>query len=527
MSKLIELKEAAALLGVTPEQLTDLRSRSKIFGYRDGSTWKFKEAELQRYADQNGIELGAAPAPPEEPPKKSGKPATIPAVDAGLEELVDVDIEDDLDSILVSDKELGSGPGASSTIIGREELAEDLHGSDLKLSSVDDGGTAGSALRLDEIDDLKLEPSASGSELKLEASGSSLELDMDDLDLTLGSGLAGGSELKLSGGSEIDLSAGPSASGSAASDFDIDFEDGSELKLASDSPAKPANVSGSDLLGGEPGKGSSDTGNIFGSGLDDDLILDSSSAGGSEASLDLGDDELLLEGSDNISGLNFDESGIDLDIASGTDVGLIQDGSGSDVTLNAGDSGINLAKPSESGISLETESIELGGSGVEALELGEADIVDLDGSGVDFEGATQLKADDDFLLSPVEGVLGDDADSGSQVIALDTEEFGEADDSMLGGAQVIDVDEEFGALPDGGAGGVAVVAGPGMAPVAGGEPPEAPYSLYNVLGLAGCMLLLSLTGIMMIDMLRNMWSWSEPYSINSKLMDFIISMFGK
>lgn len=46
MAKLIELKEAAAILGMTAEELADLRTRNEIFGYRDGSTWKFKESEL-------------------------------------------------------------------------------------------------------------------------------------------------------------------------------------------------------------------------------------------------------------------------------------------------------------------------------------------------------------------------------------------------------------------------------------------------------------------------------------------------
>ena len=55
MAKLIELKEAAAILGMTAEELADHRTRNQIFGYRDGSTWKFKEAELERFAAQQGL----------------------------------------------------------------------------------------------------------------------------------------------------------------------------------------------------------------------------------------------------------------------------------------------------------------------------------------------------------------------------------------------------------------------------------------------------------------------------------------
>ena len=56
MAKLIELEEAAQLLGMTADELTDMRSRNEIFGIRDGSGWKFKEQELERVA-------GQAPAP--------------------------------------------------------------------------------------------------------------------------------------------------------------------------------------------------------------------------------------------------------------------------------------------------------------------------------------------------------------------------------------------------------------------------------------------------------------------------------
>ena len=51
MAKLIELQDAAEMLGISPEQLTDMRSRNEIFGYRDGSTWKFKVEEIDARQD--------------------------------------------------------------------------------------------------------------------------------------------------------------------------------------------------------------------------------------------------------------------------------------------------------------------------------------------------------------------------------------------------------------------------------------------------------------------------------------------
>ena len=62
MSKLIPMDEAASILGMTVEQLTELRSKNEIFGYRDGSNWKFKMTELERVADELGVELNISDA---------------------------------------------------------------------------------------------------------------------------------------------------------------------------------------------------------------------------------------------------------------------------------------------------------------------------------------------------------------------------------------------------------------------------------------------------------------------------------
>src|SRR5690606_36717664 len=102
---------------------------------------------------------------------------------------------------------------------------------------------------------------------------------------------------------------------------------------------------------------------------------------------------------------------------------VLGSGAGSDVTLGAGDSGINLGNPSDSGLSLE-EPLELsGGSGAESLELGEDEMLDLDKS--------MGGSDDDFMLTPVEDGLDEESDSGSQVIALDSEDFEDAGEAAL------------------------------------------------------------------------------------------------
>ncbi|HWA99040.1 MAG TPA: helix-turn-helix domain-containing protein, partial [Pirellulales bacterium] len=45
-SKLVPLNEAAAHVGVTPEELSEMRQRGEVYGYRDGASWKFKLDDL-------------------------------------------------------------------------------------------------------------------------------------------------------------------------------------------------------------------------------------------------------------------------------------------------------------------------------------------------------------------------------------------------------------------------------------------------------------------------------------------------
>jgi hypothetical protein len=41
-----------------------------------------------------------------------------------------------------------------------------------------------------------------------------------------------------------------------------------------------------------------------------------------------------------------------------------------------------------------------------------------------------------------------------------------------------------------------------------------------------CTLVLMLCGMMMYDMIRNIWSWDTNYSATSTLMDFILNLPG-
>lgn len=56
-SELIPLDDAAQMLGVSVDKLAEMRTNNEIFGYRDGSSWKFKRSELERVADEMGTSL--------------------------------------------------------------------------------------------------------------------------------------------------------------------------------------------------------------------------------------------------------------------------------------------------------------------------------------------------------------------------------------------------------------------------------------------------------------------------------------
>jgi hypothetical protein len=203
-------------------------------------------------------------------------------------------------------------------------------------------------------------------------------------------------------------------------------------------------------------------------------------------------------------------------------------GKGSDVTLGAGDSGINLS-PSDSGLSLEEEPLDLGaGSGIESLELpeDEEEIAVGADAGAD-EHPSGIKADNEFLLSAGETLDEDESDSGSQVIALeDSESFDQEAATMLRtdeGALGEDAFQPLGA--EGALEGAPAGAVAGQ-PVYVQRAVEAPYSMANVISLGLVAGMLALSGMMMVDVMLNMWSFSEPNSVSTGLVDAFVSMLG-
>ncbi|MGV3483815.1 MAG: DNA-binding protein, partial [Planctomycetaceae bacterium] len=215
---------------------------------------------------------------------------------------------------------------------------------------------------------------------------------------------------------------------------------------------------------------------------------------------------------------------------------LVLGGGASDISVS-GDSGINLMSPSDSGLSLESEPLDLAGSSVSALDLGSefgggsgiGSAKSGRGSGIDF------KSDEDFRLSP-SGAAGDAEDS-SQVIEIeDSSAFAEADafgDAEFG--EAMPVQDAFGdeaveadALGEEEVGedGFGVTAGTAPARGRAGAAPvfEVPFSIFQVSMLLVTLMIMSVGGMLMTDLLRNMWAYTDTAAPVSSLTDALVSL---
>lgn len=310
----------------------------------------------------------------------------------------------------------------------------------------------------------------------------------------------------------------------------------SNVLAGSSSPSQASGISDLDLMldsgtniGNVKAGGSDKLGSVFDDLDDMSLQVDEGSIKGIKGATASGSsptvagkaavpntDELKLDEDDS---LVAGPGGSDIDLTS-EDEDLVLTGSDSDVTKRPADSGINLS-PADSGLSLE-EPMAIGGSAVDSFQLGEDSSIRFDEkASPDSPTQKQVRgADDDFDFTAAPAL--DDEDSGSQVIPIDEDD----DDlglSPAGGiSAALEVDEdEVEPTPRRPAA--------AMAEAGGGEyaPPEAPYSIWNVLSLACCTLILLFGGMLMYDLIRNIWSWDQPYTVTSGIMDQVAAWFRK
>ncbi|MCG8451178.1 MAG: hypothetical protein MI725_16540 [Pirellulales bacterium] len=531
--KFVSFDEALAKLGLSSDRLNELRENGQLRAYRDGSSWKFRSDEIEAMVE------GGVPEPP--PPSDIGLVDPQELVEASP---LDADNDDsDLKLVEESPTDLSSESAPvekedSEVELELDSAEPDSQGSELDLAALEDTVTTDAS---DLVLDSPEEPGDSSDSILLseEELGESVggshstvigksELESEEADLELATDDDVGSDVSLasdSGASDV-LSPGIAGSGvldelTESSGGLSAFEDLEELEI--DLSAESSRILSSE----DVEKIKSAQAEAASSG-DSDLTLDEEPDAADDP--DMGSTDVPLEELEPEEAAKDEDSGLDLDL--GED--LLDDGSGSDITLDSGDSGINLVSPSDSGLALDDIPLEMGGSAILSslsLEGSDPEISLIAGeSDAPAESEAELQTDDDFQLTPLsEGTPEPDGDSSSQVIALDAEieDLGEEASGVLEGADFTEeadagvmLSEDFAESPADDLGVAYAEVGVGAAPVGA----EQPYTVGNVILLSCCGMLLLLAGTMGIDLVRNMWSWDENLSINSSLMDAILSL---
>lgn len=282
MSDLVSLDKAAELLGMTADQLNDMRLKNEIFGTRDGASWKFKLEEIQRFADDRNISLAA------------------------------IDMPEDSDFKL-TDESLELSFGSSEALLdeasdsGSSQVIDDAAGGDdLSFGSSDIALASGSDedVLADDEPSEKGSPSDTG---KLLADSAELQLSEDDL-------------------FDDEISLQDSASLVDSADLSSDFEDSDLVLEDSDSSDEPAldidaAESGISLSANESGISVDEPFDLGGSDIDDlELPDDQDVIALEESGVD---SAAVLQSDDNFDLTPLEDSG--MDDSSGSQVIALED----------------------------------------------------------------------------------------------------------------------------------------------------------------------------------------------------------
>ncbi|MDR2116860.1 MAG: helix-turn-helix domain-containing protein [Planctomycetaceae bacterium] len=263
---------------------------------------------------------------------------------------------------------------------------------------------------------------------------------------------------------------------------------------------------------------------------DDDLML-------SADDLILSEDSEVLP--DSVPSPVSKTSASDIDLAAGDD--LVLDGGGSSGQLNlAGDSGLSLLDVADNADNIDLQPVEKSENDAQ-LELGDDDdILSLisDDLVVENTSTIAIPVEDDFQLTPDTGFasVADDSESASQVIALDEDNMYAAPDGSSGFGKA-DIPFAPAASPaveetDHGSGfGTATpfVAEPGefvaRTPEISPATTETTYTSWHIFWIVFATVFLILPGMMILDLIIHIWSWGEPFVINSSIMDIFVGMW--
>lgn len=308
--KLLTSEEAAKMLGISVDDLNVMRERRQVFGIRDGSSWKYKQQDVERALED----------------LKGGSGVGLPDP-----------ADQESDSVLLSEVELGEvgSTSMSGTVIGKPGVLSPID-SDIELFDMEDKRSGSSATSDSDVElipdlggspidsDVRLvakddapPPSGLGSDIggtvELELSDLSLDDDASDLPFDLGSSALADSKIKKAT-QDVQPDSG------VGSDLTLDSEDASSVSFDS-------GLSLSDEARGE--SPSSATSSPIDSALelggsafeDDDLVL------GSHTGSDISDSGISLA-SPADSGLSLEqplELGDEIEEGSGTTGELMAD----------------------------------------------------------------------------------------------------------------------------------------------------------------------------------------------------------
>ena len=465
MSNLIPMDEAARILGMTVEQVSELRSENEIFGYKDGTTWKFKMSELERVADERGISLNKSEAANVasdlsesfgfDLSESSGLLMDDDSSASGLiEDLDSAEYIEDSSVELAQPETPAESP--SSISLDKDSGAINLDDSDLRLADsgllMDDASDTAKSAAVDPssvLDDEEDELSFGSSSLSL--ASDSRKMTEEENDAASKSSVKSSDSGLLLGGSESDL---------LLADDDDDFTFGDDSGSFEDSPEMSSDFE--------------DSGS---------LILDDSDSS-QEIKLEANESGINLDASS--SGISLAESG-ELDLgASDIDALSFSDGDDEIVMLDDDDDSPMLLEEDDFNLTpLDSPMEEDDTSGSQVIALEDSEIY------ADDSAATML-GDDSFEAVPMEGGF---------------------DDGFGGGVSSFD---EGGGYAE------------GVMPAGVGAPAaleEAPYSLAQIISLGGISFLMLMGGMVAYNLAQNLWL-PQDQLVGESILKFFLDMVG-
>jgi len=491
--KFVSLDEAATQLGIGKERLNELREDGKVRAYRDGASWKFRADDVAKLAAEGIPSADASSSDislsPENEPAESGLPS--------MGDLSDIQLD------LGGDESLSSPAASDMNLDEPDEPTVPVEGSAEGEVLEFDGGE-----RTDELSDsILLSENELGESTDRPPSTIIGKAEMAaDLDLEMAPGDSGASakrDIRLAdpGASNVFTSgAGDAVLDTEPPSLSDNFGDLDELEI--DLEAESSRIlSPEDLTKAQQAAKSKPEGAKAAEFSDLELAASDSSpagvldgmAGKSDVAL-AGLSALELEGDDDDDG----------DVL----------GDGSDITLSSESSGINIISPSDSGLALDEVPLAMGSSSpiASGLDLGPTSDAEV---GLEPLEVAEEEGAEPFALTPFGEEASEEEEDSSQIIPLD--EVSEDEESLgpsTRSAAVEAMSDDFAAIPTG-----------GMMPV--GEPvAETAFPGWVIGAMSVSMLMLVLCGMMVFDLLRNMWSWDQVYTLNSSLMDVLTPILG-